>query len=142
MRAEVITLGILMPDQQRQAEDDLEILNVLQEQAREDIITLSQHGESVAAEKAEYDALWERASRLAADLVSLEVEGLYAWRQEAAALEEALRSLVARTVARRRGAPEARALEGLAWGVGALAVAGGLAYLVWQRKGRRRVRAR
>ncbi len=142
---QVEVLGRLGPDEEQAATARLSAIGVLLEQAREDIITLSQMGEPVDLEMAEYDALWQRAATLQAQILDLDPGALDAWNSEAATVEAQVRELIARVVRRRRGAPERRALAGLGWGVGAAAIAAAVAYGVWmQRPGqkrRRRLRA-
>lgn len=137
---EVVMLGVLGPGAQAKAEAHLAVVNALQEQAQEDIITLSQHGEDVGDLRLQYEALWEKAVGLRAELTDLNESALPEWHARTAQVEADTKALVVRTVARRKGAPERKMLLGLGWGTGVAALVAGAAYWVWRRRRRRRAR--
>jgi uncharacterized protein involved in exopolysaccharide biosynthesis len=140
MQPEVVILGALGPGAQSAAEARLAVVNALQEQAQEDIITLSQHGEDVGDLRAQYDALWAKTVGMRAELADLNESAFPDWDGRIDAVHRDTLALVERTVTRRKGAPERKMLMGLGWGAGVAALVAGAAYWVWRRRRRRRAR--
>jgi hypothetical protein len=136
-RPQVVLLGRLGPGEQAKAESHLAVIDALHEQALEDVITLSQHGENVGDLKSQYDALWERAHSLRAELADLNESATPDWHTRADQIQQASQELLFRTAARRKQAPERKMLLGLSWGVGSAIVVAATAYYVWRRRRRK-----
>ena len=137
MHPQVVLLGKLGPGEQTKAEEHLAVIDALHEQALEDTITLSQHGEDVGDLKAQYDALWESAHSLRAQLADLNESAAPEWHAQASQVEELSKQLLVRTAQRRKRAPERKMLLGLGWGTGSAIVVAAVAYFVWRHRKRR-----
>lgn len=134
---QVVLLGKLGPGAQTQADGHLAVIDALHEQALEDVITLSQHGEQVGDLKAQYDALWEQAHSLRAELADLNESAAPDWHARADQVQQASMALLSDTARRRKGAPERKMLLGLGWGTGSAVVVAAVAYFVWRHRKRR-----
>lgn len=131
-------LGTVGPEVHDRLIDRYGVLEGLHAQVLFDLTTLIDQGVDVAQWKSELDGLGLELAALRSLVDTVSESDLSAWHNEADALERGYESLLARTGRARQRAPELLQFSGLAWGIGALVVAGALAAFVWRGRRKRR----
>lgn len=131
-------LGVLSPALQTSLQQALYNVEALHAQVIFDLRTLSDQGVDTSDFAAEADAISEAIGLTQADMMTADDGDETALRTTITTLDDQARDLLSRTGSQRQGVVEQQQFKGLWWAFGAVAVAGGLAWFVWDQRKRRR----
>lgn len=133
-------LGALGPDAQGALQNQVESLLALDEQALDDIILTGRQGADITHLQSQQRLLYANIKDLEAQIQTIDEGGVPAWQSQAAEVDRRYRAMLVELAEKRQRAATWGRLEGLWWGVGAVAAATALGYYVWFRKRERRRR--
>lgn len=134
-----MSFGALPPNVETGLHNALEAVNDLHAQIYFDMRTLSDQGHDVSEYQATADAIATEINLAQTEIGQIDETQAAAMSARIADLDQRTRSVLAQTGAARQRAPEMQQWTGFGWGVGAVALAGALAWFIWdQSKTRRR----
>jgi hypothetical protein len=140
----MMALGAVSPEVDGQMVGLLQNLYALNEQISNDIVLLGRQGASAAV----IDSLQTRNGAFESAILLLQTDRVVieddasagAWLDRAAQVGRTGADLVDATVKARGSAVERQRFMGLGWGLGSAVIVGGLGWLVWRQRGKRRRR--
>ena len=143
MRASVIQLGALTPDQEGPLRAILTQVDALQEQAIAEIIALADNGVDISDFKSRWNDTKSQLQQLTAELFSVnEASQIPDFRARAAGLLAVTQALMDNLDAAKTSGFSHASSMGMLWGLGISAAVATIAFVVWRGKNRRRVRRR
>jgi len=142
-RAQVVVLGALSPDVQNKLQAQVAASENVEEQARTDLLLLSEQGGHEADVQSFYDklnALAATRTALVSEMATMSDGDAAAWSAKAQKLLDDLHAAADQLAAARGGAVHGTEFRGLYWGLGVSVVGVALFALVWRgaKKPRRR----
>lgn len=132
--------GALPPEVETGMQGSLVAIGDLHDQIYNDMRTLADQGVDVTEYRNSADAIATEKHVLWSEIAQIDESQAPALRERIAALHQHASDVSAQLLTLRRGAPEQQQFMGFAWGIGALAAAGAVAWFVWDRRKKRRSR--
>ncbi len=133
-----LSTGALAPEVETGLQASLVAVDDLHDLIFNDIRTLADQGVDTSEYVAAADAIATEKSLLWTEIAQIDTAQVPALEQRISDLRAYGDRVQSQIAIARRGAPEQQQLTGLAWGLGALAAAGAVAWFVWDQRRKRR----